>query len=131
MTFGTAGVPELPHLEPLPGLPLMATLGHLCPAGVMSMPVGVAMLAPSSIASMLLGMAGACSWNDWSCRVHLNGWGRRTHQDGRSHWYTNVAGNAVHIGMARVTRYAGWGSHAGAVRQHGLACIMSTPFMAA
>jgi len=56
--FRTASAPEFPHLEPLPGLPLLALLHNLCPKGVTSMPVGAAMLAPSGVLSMPFGIAG-------------------------------------------------------------------------
>jgi len=49
--FGTAGAPEFLHLEPLPGLSLLAPLGNLCLTGITSKPIGAAGLAPSGITS--------------------------------------------------------------------------------
>ena len=54
-TFQTAKEPEFLHLEPLPGFPLLAPLGNLCPTGVMSKPIGAAGLVPSGVTSTPFG----------------------------------------------------------------------------
>jgi len=56
--FMAAWTPESMRLEPLVELLLLAFLGNLCPMGIMNMPVGVARLAPSGVASTPFGTAG-------------------------------------------------------------------------
>ena len=56
--FGTASAPEFLHLEPLPGLPLLAPFGNLCPRGITSQLIGAAGLAPSGVTSMPFGTTG-------------------------------------------------------------------------
>jgi len=114
-------MPELPHLEPLPGLPLLAPLGNLCLTGVTSTPAGAARLAPSDIMSTPFGMA-----IGQSARAGMAGVAEYTRVAGVAEYigmagatgYVDVAGNAVPIRMVRVTRYADLEGQTDAKRQH-------------
>ena len=56
--FVAAQMPESTWLESLAELPLLASLGNLCPTGATSMPVQAAMLAPLGVTSGPFGAAG-------------------------------------------------------------------------
>ena len=65
--FGMARVSELLYLEPLPGLPVLAPLGNLCPTGATSTPFAAAGTAEYIWTAVIvehIEMAGATGYVD-------------------------------------------------------------------